>query len=163
MRYRRTVATSGNAMHRDRTQEVGGSSPPSSIYKTPAKTGSSVSVQPGRRSGECGDWVAAGVGGEGLGEVGEERLVAEPAGDRGGEESFDGAFAVFGLAAERELAVDDGAAEAAFGVVVGRFDAVGVGEGPEGGPALEEVAREVAVVLGARAFAGGVLEQRSEA
>ncbi len=30
-------------------------------------------------------------------------------------------------------------------MVVGRFHAVGVGEGPEGGPALEEVAREVAV------------------
>src|SRR6266705_4904115 len=97
------------------------------------RTGSSafaqmVSVQP-CGSGECGYWVAAGVGGEGLGEVGEERLFAEPAGDRGGEQPFDGAFALFGLAAEREFAVDDGAAEAALGVVVGRFDAVGVGEG----------------------------------
>src|SRR6266568_1490659 len=121
-----------------------------------------VSVQP-LWSGECGYWVAAGVGGEGLGEVGEEGLFAEPAGDRGGEQPLDGAFASFGLAAEREFAVDDGAAEAALGMVVGRFDAVGVGEGPEGGPALEEVSREVAVVLGARAFAGGLLEQRSEA
>ena len=51
-------------------------------------------------SGEGGYWVAAGVGGEGVGEVGEERLFAESAGDRGGEESFDGAFALFGLAAE---------------------------------------------------------------
>src|SRR5207249_9766353 len=59
-------------------------------------------------------------------------------------------------------AVDDGAAEAAFGVVVGRFDAVGVGECPECGPALEQVARVVAVVLGARALAGGVLKQGSE-
>src|SRR4029453_12445169 len=57
----------------------------------------------------------------------------------------------------------DGAAEAAFGVVVGRLDRVGVAEGPECGPALEEVAREVAVVLGAWALAGCVLEQRSEA
>ena len=40
-------------------------------------------------SAEGGDWVAAGVGGEDLGEVGEERLFAEAAGDRGGEESFD--------------------------------------------------------------------------
>ena len=38
--------------------------------------------------------VAAGVGGEDLGEVGEERLFLEAAGDRGGEEAFDGAFAV---------------------------------------------------------------------
>jgi hypothetical protein len=43
--------------------------------------------------------------------VGEERLLAEPAGDRGGEEPFDRAFAAFGLTAERELAVDDGAAD----------------------------------------------------
>src|SRR6266540_6778093 len=113
-------------------------------------------------SGECGYWVAAGVGGEGLGEVGEERLFAEPAGDRGGEEPLDGAFASVGLAAEREFAVDDGAAEAALGMVVGRLDAVGVGEGPEGGPALEEVPGELAVVLGARALAGGVLEQGSQ-
>jgi hypothetical protein len=35
-------------------------------------------------------------------------LLAEPAGDRGGEESFDAAFAAFGLAAKGELAVDDG-------------------------------------------------------
>src|SRR6266536_5300688 len=44
-------------------------------------------------------------------------------------------------------------------MVVGRFDSVGVGEGPEAWPALEKVAREVAVILGARALAGGVLEQ----
>jgi hypothetical protein len=65
------------------------------------------------------------------------------------------------MAAEREFAVDDGAAEAALDMVVGRFDAVGVGEGRGGGPALEEVAGEVAVVLGARAPPGGVLEQGS--
>src|SRR5712691_5443711 len=47
-------------------------------------------------------------------------------------------------------------------MVVGRFDSVAVGEGPEAWPALEKVAREVAVVLGARALAGGVLEQLAE-
>jgi len=35
-----------------------------------------------------------------------------------GEESFDASFALFLLGAEGEFAVDDGAAEAAFGVVV---------------------------------------------
>ena len=45
-------------------------------------------------------------------------------------------------------------------MVVGRLDAVGVGEGPEGGPAFEEVAGELPVVFGAWALAGGVLEQR---
>jgi hypothetical protein len=73
-------------------------------------------------------------------------------------ESFDRAFASFGLGAERELAVDDGAAEAAFGLVVGWLDAVGVAEGPEGGPAFEQVAGELALVLRLGALAGGVLE-----
>ena len=98
------------------------------------------------------------MGGDDLGEVGEQGLLAESAGDGGGEESFDASFAAFGLGAERELAVDDGAAEPAFGVVVGWLDAVGVGEGPEGGPAFEEVAGELPVVLGPRALARGVLE-----
>jgi hypothetical protein len=54
----------------------------------------------------------------------------EAAGGVDGEQSFDAAFAVVGLGAEAELAVDDGAPERAFGVVVGRLDAVVVGEGP---------------------------------
>ena len=112
---------------------------------------------------EGGDGVAAGVGGDDLGEVGVERLLAEPAGDRGGEESFEAAFAAFGLGAERELAVDDRAAEAAFGVVVGRLDAIGVGESPECGPALEEVLGELAVVLRSRAFPGGFLSAQLSA
>ena len=60
----------------------------------------SVSVQPRCRLGEAWYWVAAGVGGEHLGEVGVERLFPQSAGEGGGEESFDGAFALFGLAAE---------------------------------------------------------------
>jgi hypothetical protein len=66
------------------------------------------------------------------------------------------------MAAERELAVDDGAAEAAFGVVVGWLDARGVGEGPERGPTVEEVPGELPVVLGSRALARCVFEDRAE-
>ena len=44
--------------------------------------------------GEVGYRVAAGVSGEDLGEVVVERLFPESAGDGGGEESFDGAFAL---------------------------------------------------------------------
>src|SRR5438876_2971671 len=47
-------------------------------------------------------------------------------------------------------------------MVVGWLDAVGVGEGPECGPAVEEVLGELAVVLRPRAFPGGVLEQPAE-
>jgi hypothetical protein len=97
-----------------------------------------------------------------IGEVGEERLLAEPAGDRGGEEPFDRAFALFGLAAGREFAVGDGAAEAALGVVVGWLDVVGVAEGREGGRAFEQVVGEEAVVRRFGALAGRVLEQRAE-
>src|SRR5207247_9423655 len=55
-----------------------------------------------------------------------------------------------------------GAAEAAFGVVVGRFDALGVGEGRERGPAVEEVVGELSVVLRSRALAGRVLEHGAQ-
>jgi hypothetical protein len=47
-------------------------------------------------------------------------------------------------------------------VVVGRLDAIGVGEGPQRRPALEEALGEEAVVLRPQALAGRVLEQRSE-
>jgi hypothetical protein len=63
------------------------------------------------------------------------------------EESFDGALAVLGLAAEGELAVDDRAAQAALGGVVGRLDAVELVEGPERRPDLEQVIGEGAGVL----------------
>src|SRR5437870_5514 len=61
--------------------------------------------------GEEWCWVAAGLGGEQIGEVGEQGAFLESAGDRGGEQPFDGVLALFGLTAEREFAVDDGAAE----------------------------------------------------
>ena len=67
-----------------------------------------------------------------------------------------------GLAAEREFAVDDGAAQTALGVVVGRLDVVDDGEGPQGGPAFEQVVCELAVVLGLGALARRSLEQRLE-
>jgi hypothetical protein len=49
-----------------------------------------VSVQARSRSGECRGGVASDAGGE----VGEERALLEAAGDRGGEEAFDCAFAL---------------------------------------------------------------------
>jgi len=108
------------------------------------------------------DGVASDAGAEDVGQVGEERASLEAAGDRGGEQSFDRSLALLGIDAKREFAVDDGAAEAAFGVVVGRLDPVGVGEGPERGPAVEEILGKGAVVLGARAFPRCVFEQRAE-
>lgn len=66
-----------------------------------------------------------------------------------------GAFlAVFRLAAEGELAVDDRAAQAALGVVVGRLHVVVSCECLEGAPGLGQVARRPAAVFVARAFAG---------
>jgi hypothetical protein len=71
------------------------------------------------------------------------------------------------LAAEGELAVDDRAAESAFGVVVGRLNAVLLSEAPEHGPNFQEVVRETAGALVARRIGagavcpGGVLPVRS--
>jgi transposase len=47
-------------------------------------------------------------------------------------------FAARGLAAERELAVDHGAAQRAFGVIVGRLDPGSLGERPQRRPGLEQ-------------------------
>lgn len=69
-----------------------------------------------------------------------------------GERSLYPSFAVLGLAAEAELAVDDRASQGALGVVVGRLDLGVGGEGPERGPRLQEVARHPAAVLVARPF-----------
>ena len=75
------------------------------------------------------------------------------------EQPFDRAFPLLGAAAEGELAVDDGGAQAALGSVVRRLDVGDVGERPERGPELQEVLRErvhVPLPLAARA----PLEQR---
>src|SRR5215218_555173 len=133
----------------------------SSLSDVPMDT-KTVSVQAPAGSGQRGDGIAAGLGAEDVAEVGEERAPLEAAGERGGEQPLDRALALLGLAAERELAVDDRAAQSAFGVVVGRLDAVGVGEGPEGGPAVEEVLGEDAVIFRPGAFPGGVFEQRAQ-
>jgi len=63
--------------------------------------------------GERGERVAAGVGGDQVCDVAEERAALEAAGDRGGEGALDEALALLGAAAVGELAVDDRAAECA--------------------------------------------------
>ena len=59
-----------------------------------------------------------------------QAAVLEAAGGVGREQPGDASFAGLGLAAEAELAVDDGAAQAAFGVVVGRLHAGLFGKRP---------------------------------
>src|SRR5450756_1149428 len=72
------------------------------------------SVPPSPRSAEQRDGVAADLGGEHVAEVGKERAALQAAGDRGREQPRDGALALLGLAAQRELAVDHRAAQAAL-------------------------------------------------
>src|SRR5450759_2946715 len=120
------------------------------------------SVPPSPYSAEQRDGVAADLGGEHVAEVGKERAPLQAAGDRGREQPLDGALPPSGLAAERELAVDDRPAQAAFGGVVGRLDAGHAGEAPEGRPALQQVPREAAVAAVAGALARRLLEQRPE-
>ena len=76
------------------------------------------------------------------------------------EEPLDRALAALGLAAQRELAVDDRPAQAAFGVIVGWLDAGHAGEGPERWPAFEQVLGEGALATVAGALARRLLEQR---
>ena len=64
------------------------------------------------------------------------------------------------MAPEGELAVDDRPAQAALGVVVGGLDSGNGGEGPQSGPALEQVTREDPIALGLRAFQRRLLKQR---
>jgi hypothetical protein len=122
----------------------------------------SVSVQVPARLGEQGNRVAADMGGEGVAEVGKERALLQTAGDRRREQPLDAALALFGLAAERELAVDDRPAQAPFGMVVGRLDAVDLGEGPQRRPELEQVLGESAVAAVAGTLARRSFEQRPE-
>jgi len=76
------------------------------------------------------------VGGEQFAEVGEEGAVLQAAGDRCGEGSFGEPFAVVGLVAVGEFAVDDRSAERALGSIV-RWGYAGDGdERPERGPEL---------------------------
>src|SRR5665647_3916633 len=95
------------------------------------------SVPPSPRSAEQRDGVAADLGGEHVAEVGKEGAALQAAGDRGREQPRDGALALLGLAAQRQLAVDHRAAQAALGVVVGGLDAGHAREAPEGRPALQ--------------------------
>src|ERR1039458_7408984 len=74
--------------------------------------------------------VSAGVRGEQVDEVGVQASTLQAAGDRGREQPGNALLALFGLAAEGELAVDDRAPECALGVVVGGLHAGGGGEGP---------------------------------
>ncbi len=62
-----------------------------------------------------------GHGRRSLGEIGEQRAPLQAAGGVRGEQPRDAPLALLGLAAERELAVDDRAAQRALGVVVGRL------------------------------------------
>jgi len=88
-----------------------------------------------------------------LAEVFEQRAALQAAGGGGREETFDPSLAVLGLAAERELSVDDRAAQRALGVIVGRLDAAPVGERPQRGPDLQQVARQPAGAFVARRLA----------
>ena len=70
------------------------------------------------------------------------------------EQTLDAPLATLGLAAERELAVDDRAAQGALGVVVGGLDALVVSERPQRRPGVQEVARHTAAALVARSLCG---------
>src|SRR5215211_3903198 len=101
--WRPVVAIGGSRSQTGGARKLGrvdGSSPSEGFAKALEMRFSCKRSGPSGLSAEGGYWVAAGVGGDDLGEVGEERLFAEPAGDRGGEESLRAAFAALGLAAE---------------------------------------------------------------
>jgi hypothetical protein len=85
------------------------------------------------RFGKQRGGIPAGVRGEQLAYVGEQRAVLQAAGDRRREQSLDPSFATLGLAAERELVVDDRASRSVLGVFVGRLHALVAGERPQRG------------------------------
>ena len=80
----------------------------------------------------------------------------------GGQQALGASLAAGGLAAETELARDDGAAESALSVVVGGLHPGVVGEGPQRGPELEQVAREAAGAPVARGAGGVAAKERLE-
>src|SRR3954447_18647725 len=117
----------------------------------PAQEDVSVGVQcPGGRSGQQGCWIAARERAKYVDEVGVQAAVLEAAGGVGGDQAGDALFAGFGLAAEAEPAVDDCAAERAFGVVVGGLDVGVFGERPQCGPDLQQGASEASALAVAR-------------
>src|ERR1044072_3375259 len=114
----------------------------------------------GRCSGQQRGRIAARGGGEQVDEGGVQRAAVQAAGRGCREQPLDAALAVFGLAAEAELAGDDRAAEPAFGVVVGRLHAVDLVEGPQRGPEVKQVACEASTAEVACALAGVAGEER---
>src|SRR6266699_418219 len=97
---------------------------------------------------------------DGLAQVGEQRAALQAAGGVRREQPRDAQLATRGLAAERELAVDDRRAQRSLGVVVGRLDAGVGGERPQRRPGLQEVARHAAAALVARALRGEGADDR---
>src|SRR5439155_6188102 len=131
------------------SRPTGRNSPPrtDSLRRTRLRRGAAIPRSATRNarfgpSGERRDRVAASSGREDVGEVGVERAALQPAGLIDREQPFDRALAALRAAAEGELAVDDGGAQAALGGVVGRLHVGNVGEGPECRPELQEVLRE---------------------
>jgi hypothetical protein len=101
------------------------------------------------------------VGGDQLGEVGEQRAALKAAGASGRESSFGESFTVFALGAERDFAVNDRRTERALRRVVRGLDAWDGEECPERWPDLEQVVREPPVPARALALGAGGFEQLS--
>ena len=83
---------------------------PGWLHKVPANEQFLVRVQSVGCLAQERGWVAAGVGVECFGEVDEQRAVLGAAGRVCGEQPGGARLAIFGLAAEAELAIDDGTA-----------------------------------------------------
>ena len=72
--------------------------------------------------------MALQAGIDGVAEPRVERTFLEAAGFWDGQPPFDETTASLALSSERELAIDHGRTQSAFGCVVGRFDASNVGK-----------------------------------